>query len=790
MRYSLLLLMVCGLYQVQAQLQKKVEAFALADVELLDSPFKRAEQTNVAYILTMDPDRLLSPFLREAGLLPKAESYGNWENTGLDGHIGGHYLSALSLAAAATGDPAVQERLTYMIDELKRCQDANGDGYLGGVPGGKALWTAIAAGDIHAGKFDLNKKWVPLYNIHKTYAGLRDTWLYTHNETAKQMLVKMSDWAIKLVSQLSDEQIQDMLRSEQGGLNEVFADVAAITGDKKYLALAEQFSHRAILDPLLAGEDKLTGLHANTQIPKVIGFQRIAELEGNTDWTAAADFFWRTVVENRSVSIGGNSANEQFHDAHDFTRMITGIQGPETCNTYNMLRLSKMLYENSLDKKYINYYERALYNHILSTQEPENGGLVYFTPMRPGHYRVYSQVHTSMWCCVGSGMENHSKYGELIYAHQDDALFVNLFIPSKLHWKEHNTNITQENHFPDISNTQFLIEPAQATTFTLHLRYPEWVEPGKLQVSVNGKVQQVEPDEQGYVQLKRRWAKGDRVVLELPMHLEADQLPDSSNYYAFRYGPFVLAARYGKEDLKGLYADAGRKAHVAEGKRIALNEVPILVQSDTEKLTTHVQPIDAARLQFKLAGLYQDGGWKEMTLEPFYGIHEERYIIYWPETRRDSLLASQQHTAEREQARAALDAVTLDALDCGEQQPESDHFIRYEAANTGYSESDGTHWRSATGWFSYVLDNRSGKARSLQVSYLDQDRPYAFDVLVNGVYLTTVSQEGKASGKLVELKCALPDTLQANEKLTLRFQAKQGKQTAKITGVRLLSVST
>ncbi|HMR20154.1 MAG TPA: glycoside hydrolase family 127 protein, partial [Sphingobacterium sp.] len=375
----MLLMYTVNISMTHAQMPVLVKHFSLDNVRLTDSPFKKAQDLNIQYLLTLEPDKLLAPFLREAGLNPKAESYTNWENTGLDGHIGGHYLSALSLMYASTGDIRIKERLDYMLAELQCAQTANGNGYVGGVPGGKAIWDQVASGNIKAGSFDLNDKWVPLYNIHKTYAGLRDAYLYTGDKRARDMLIQMTDWAVRLVSRLSENQIQDMLRSEHGGLNETFADVAAITGDEKYLTLAHQFSQHAILNPLLNAEDKLTGMHANTQIPKVLGYKRIADLENNKDWSEAARFFWETVIDNRSVSIGGNSAYEHFNPTDDFSRMITGIEGPETCNTYNMLRLSKMLYHTSLDKKYMDYYEKALYNHILSTQHPENGGLVYFT---------------------------------------------------------------------------------------------------------------------------------------------------------------------------------------------------------------------------------------------------------------------------------------------------------------------------------------------------------------------------------------------------------------------------
>lgn len=471
----LLLLPLCLLASAKAQAQAEVAYFPLQDVRLLPSPFLQAQQTDLQYILALDPDRLLAPFLREAGLEPKAPSYTNWENTGLDGHIGGHYLSALAMMYAATGDTAVHRRLHYMLDELHRAQQAVGTGFIGGTPGSLKLWQEIKAGNIRAGGFDLNGKWVPLYNIHKTYAGLRDAYLYAHSPLARRMLVSLTDWMIDITSALSDEQMQDMLRSEHGGLNETFADVAAITGDGKYLTLARRFSHQAILDPLTKDEDRLTGMHANTQIPKVIGYKRVAEV-ARTDknwgydaqWDHAARFFWNTVVRHRSVCIGGNSVREHFHPANDFSSMLTDVQGPETCNTYNMLRLTKMLYQDTPRADFADYYERALYNHILASQEPQKGGFVYFTPMRPGHYRVYSQPETSMWCCVGSGLENHAKYGEFIYAHRQDTLYVNLFIPSQLSWKERGLQLTQETRFPDSGQVTLRLDKAPKQAFTLN----------------------------------------------------------------------------------------------------------------------------------------------------------------------------------------------------------------------------------------------------------------------------------------------------------------------------------
>jgi len=781
-RYILLLLLIWATL-VKSQTTSQVSYFPLQDVRLLDSPFKHAEELNKQYLLEMDADRLLAPFLREAGLTSKAASYTNWENSGLDGHIGGHYLSALSLMYASTGDAEIKSRLSYMLAELQRCQDANGNGYIGGVPGGKAIWEEIASGKIDAGGFSLNGKWVPLYNIHKTYAGLRDAYLVAGMEEAKEMLVKMADWGIRLVSNLTEEQIQDMLRSEHGGLNETFADVAAITGDKKYLKLAHQFSHQYILNPLIQQKDELTGKHANTQIPKVIGFKRIADIEENESWDQAARFFWETVVERRSVSMGGNSVSEHFNPVDDFSRMISSIEGPETCNTHNMLRLTKMLYQTSKETKYVDYYERALYNHILSSQHPETGGLVYFTPMRPGHYRVYSQPHTSMWCCVGSGIENHSKYGEMIYAHTNNELYVNLYIASTLHWKEKETAIIQENNFPTEAETRITVNPRRKKEFTLQLRHPEWVEAGALKIWVNGK-EYPAVSKNGYIPVSRKWKKGDQVVMQMPMQVRAEQLPDHTNYYSFSYGPIVLAAKMDHEEQAGLFADDSRGGHIAHGRQIPLKNIPLMV-GDSDKLASLVTPVTGKPLTFHLSNLYPDTYKAGIELIPFSTLHASRYIIYWPQATAEEAEKIRLKMAQDEEKRLQLDAATIDKVVCGEQQPESDHFIASEKSTAGVFED--TRWREAEGWFSYQLKNNDLTGKYLYVACFNNDRSRDFDILIDGERVKKLSLTG-GKGMVPEV-LILPVSEESAKKrtITVQFSAMPGSRTAKITELRLLS---
>lgn len=784
---SLILLLVLGFVSCkQAVDNTPVKYFNLSDVKLLESDFKNAQDLDKQYLLALEPDRLLAPFLREAGLEPKAESYPNWEATGLDGHIGGHYLTALSLMYAATGGEEIKQRLDYMISELKRCQEANGDGYIGGVPSGKAMWDEVKSGVIRAGGFDLNGSWVPLYNIHKTFAGLRDAWIYAGNETAKTMLIAMTDWMLELTADLNDEQVQTMLNSEHGGLNETFADVYAITGEEKYLELAKRFSHRVILDPLIKHEDELNGKHANTQIPKVIGYERIAELGGDASWADASLFFWNEVVNDRSICIGGNSVREHFHPKDDFSGMINSVEGPETCNTYNMLKLTSMLYKNNgNNSRFIDYYEKALYNHILSSINPDNGGLVYFTPMRPNHYRVYSQPQTSFWCCVGSGIENHGKYGEMIYAHSDNSLYVNLFIPSVLNWQEKETEVVLETKFPDEDKVFLTINPKETSKFQLHVRYPSWVEPGALKMLVNGKESKYQVSENGYAVVNREWQEGDKVELVLPMKVTTEQLEDGTNNYAFEYGPIVLAAETGTEDLRGLFADDSRMGHVAQGKMIPLKERPI-IGSAPESLTAMVDKKDSDKLAFSLQGLYPEE-YDGIELIPFYRVHEARYNIYWTCAAEEELQKMVQAIEKEEQARIALEEITVDKVESGEQQPESDHFVKFEGSRTGYLND--YHYRDTRRFFSYNLKNTDNKGRFIYLKYFDSPNPRSAEIIVNNNSVGTIELNGEGEDEILEKVIPLPASEHAKQELVFKVQASNNQSSIRLIEVRLLSNS-
>lgn len=778
-------LLICLLFSSSAIFAQRT-AFSLGDVKLLESPFLEAQKTDIDYVMALEPDRLLAPFFREAGLTPKAPSYENWENTGLDGHTAGHYLTALAQIVEVTNDAKVAQRLDYMLDELAKCQAANGDGYIGAIPGSHKLWSEVAKGNLKVNNFGVNDTWVPWYNLHKTFAGLRDVYLLTGNEKAKQMLVSLSQWCYNVTSKLTDDQMQEMLRAEHGGMNEVLADVAAISGDDKYLQLAKRFSHHLILDPLTHQHDQLNGMHANTQIPKVIGFERIGELTHDSVWENAADFFWQTVTSHRSIAIGGNSVSEHFNPANNFSSMIETKEGPETCNTYNMLKLSKMLWLRTGDAKYLDFYERGLFNHILSSQHPD-GGFVYFTPIRPRHYRVYSQPQQAFWCCVGSGMENHTKYGELIYAHESNDLYINLFIPSVLTWSEMGLELTQNGDLSKNESPVFSMKLKKAKQFAVKFRCPAWVNANQVLIIINNKPVVASINEAHYLVVNRKWKNNDKIELKLPMHLNAEFLPDGSKWAAFTYGPWVLGAKADTTQLVGLMADGSRMGHVANGSALPIDQAPVFI-------VNHLQPDsllsakDASSLQFAINGNVAPSSFDNLMLQPFYQIHDARYMLYWNVSTPEAYAQMQQELQAIEAAKMALDARTIDRVTPGEQQPESDHNFKYLNSESGIHMD--RHWRHAAGWFSYDLKNPNKLDAVLQITYSGGDANRRFGIYLNDKLLQMVDLVAKG-GVFYDVEYAIPaDVIKnaPNGLLTVKFEAAPGSIAGGIYGVKLLKV--
>ena len=759
--------------------------FSLNQVTLLDGPFKDAQDLNIQILLQYDLDRLLEPYYTEAGIPTSALRFPNWD--GLAGHVGGHYLSALAIHYAATGDSACKVRLDTMIAELKKCQDANGNGYLGGVPNSDELWSTLSTGN-----FTLyNSGWVPWYNVHKTYAGLRDAWLYGDNDTAKVMFLKLCDWGINIISGLSGTQIQTMLDKEFGGMNEVYADAYQITGDAKYLTAAKKFTHNTIYNSMVAGTDNLDNLHANTQIPKIIGFERIAETDSTaTTYAAASQFFWDRVVNYRSLALGGNSRSEHFPSAASCVDYTTTREGPESCNTYNMLKLTEDLFRMEPQAKYADFYERALFNHILSTQHPEHGGYVYFTPARPRHYRVYSAPNMAMWCCVGSGMENHGKYGQFIYTHKGfDSLYVNLFIASRLEWNGKGVEITQQTSFPNSDSTVLTINTASPTQFNLLVRHPWWVGSNKYKVIINGDtlVQSTSPS--SYLSIDRTWNDGDIVKIDFPMKITYETMPNVPDYLAFMYGPILLGAKTGTDDLDGLIADDSRWAHIASGPLQALYSAPIIV-SHPDSILEKFEKATGDTLKFTAPALFSNQEeYQDIEFEPFYKIHDTRYMMYWLNLSQEEYDEIIDEIEEEERYALLLDSLTVDEIATGEQQPEADHNMTTDNSHTGTHMDE--YWRDARsgGYFCYEMATEGITDLTLMVRYWgNEGGARTFDIKVDGEIIATENVTGKWNvSDFVNVEYKIPASLlEGKTQITVCFDAHESNIAGGVFYVRLL----
>jgi DUF1680 family protein len=730
---------------------------------------------------------LLAPYRKEAGLPEKAKCYPNWD--GLDGHVGGHYLSAMAMNYVATGNLECKKRMEYMISELKVCQDANGQkypdwgiGYLGGVPKSNELWPKIKAGEIGA----IWKFWAPYYNIHKMFAGLRDAWLYTGNEDAKILFLNFCDWAINITTGLSDTQMEEMLGNEHGGINESLADAYQITGDKKYLEAAKRYSHKMFLDPLSQGIDNLDNKHANTQIPKFIGFERIAELNKDEKYDKAARFFWETVISNRSLAFGGNSRREHFPSVTSCIDFINVNDGPESCNSYNMLKLTEDLFRLHPSAKYTDYYERTILNHILSSQHPEHGGYVYFTPARPRHYRVYSAPNEAMWCCVGTGMENHSKYNQFIYTHSKDTLYLNLFIASELNWKEKGIKIKQQTNFPYEEQTQLTVTEG-AASFKLLVRYPAWVGKGALKITVNGKNFTYSSLPQSYIQIDRKWKKGDVVKIILPMQNTFESIPNVPEYIAFMHGPVLLSAKTGTEDLKGLFADDGRWGQYSSGEYLPVNKAPILIEDDIKNIANKLEPIKGKPLNFKLNVKMINP--MELTLEPFYKVHDARYMMYWLSLTNKGYKVYLDSLANIEKEKLALEKRTIDYVAVGEQQPETDHDMQVEKSNRGNNLNEFFREARDDGYFSYDLATNSETNLSLYVRYWGAEwGTRKFDIYIDNEKLISEDNTNKWNLSLFQnVVYPIPDSMvKGKSQIRVKFQSLLGSTAGAVYIVRLV----
>jgi DUF1680 family protein len=734
-------------------------AFELEDVRLLGGPFKQAMELDHQYLLALDADRLLHNFRVNAGLPSSAQPLGGWEEPKgeLRGHSVGHYLSACALMYASTGDERLKAKAGYIVAELAKCQQAIGTGFLSAYP--EEFIDRVEA---------LRPVWAPYYTLHKIYAGLLDAYVHCDNSQALDVCKKFADWVITRNARLTDEQMQAMLGNEHGGMNETLANLYALTGEDKYLKIAQRFNHRAVIGPAAQREDKLTGLHANTQIPKFVGTARQYELTGEDQLKTASAFFWNTVVYERSYVIGGHSDGEAFSPKEKLSQAL-GPNTTETCNTYNMLKLTRHLFCWEPQASVADYYERALYNHILASQNPETGMMCYYVPLRTGSRKHYNTPNDSFWCCTGTGIENHAKYGDSIYFHDGKQnLWLNLFIASELNWKAKGVILRQETKYPDQADTRLVLTCEKPVEFSLRIRHPAWATAG-LVIQVNGQRRDLASKPGTYAVLTRTWQSGDTVEISMPFSLRTEGFRDNPDRFAFLNGPLVLCAEV---DSKQTY--------------------PAIV-TEQDQLLSAIKPVASQPATFTAPGrLFRVPGeerGRDLTLEPFYRMHGNRsYVVYW-----DRFTPSQWQAKETEyKAELArqkeLEARTVDYILVGHPQSERDHNLQGE--KTGDGDFSDRKWRHATdgGWFSYGLKVLSGQDQELSVTYWGSDGGNRiFDVLIDGQKLATQRLESNRPNKFYEEVYPIAaNLLQGKGKVTVKFQAHPGAWAGGVFGVRLL----
>lgn len=608
-----------GKTAVEVKVPLKAYSFDLRNVRLLDGPFKRNMEREQKWLMSIPVRSLLHSFRTNAGLFSgneggyfETKKLGGWESLDCDlrGHSTGHILSALGLMYASTRDESYKVKGDSLVKGLSDVQIAlNQHGYLSAFP--QTLIDRCIEG---------KRVWAPWYTLHKILAGLIDQYLYCDNEQALVVAEQMAGWAYKKLTPLSEKQLSVMLQNEFGGINDTFYNLYSITGKQEHLKLAEMFYHHAALDPLEKQEDQLEKKHANTFIPKVVGEARAYELTGSEKEKKITEFYWDRVVNHHSFVTGSNSDKEKFFTPDQLSKHLTGYNG-ETCNTYNLLKLTSHLFTWTSDVKYADYYEKALYNHILGQQDTTSGMVAYFLPMLSGAHKVYSTPYESFWCCVGTGFESHAKYGEAIYYHADNNLYVNLFIPSQLEWKEKGLVIRQETSFPEEETTRLIIETNGPTEMSIKLRYPSWAASGAF-VNVNGKKIEIKQKPGSYIAITRKWRTGDRIEVTYPMNLKAIPANDDPKISALVYGPIVLAGAMGTKDMRvPAFADPKLyNEYYTYDYHVPSNLLKSL-SLDVKNPGWSIKQVNGKKLTFKT----KEG----INLQPLYKMHQQRYVVYW-----------------------------------------------------------------------------------------------------------------------------------------------------------------
>jgi DUF1680 family protein len=745
----------------------------LSDVKLLGGPFEVAHQNMAKYLLELDTDRLLAGFRANSGIKSNARIYGGWETGGLSGHSLGHYLTACAQEFRRTGDVRFKEKMTAIVAGLKECQESRGDGFLSAFRFNEGfdrerlekIWAEVASGNIRSGGFDLNGMWAPWYVHHKILVGLIDVYTSTGNKEALAVADKFGQWALDITKDLTDSQWQQMLGCEYGGMNEVLAELSVQTGRKEYLALARKFYDNRVLNPIKEGKDELAGKHSNTQIPKILGLAKLYNLEKTEEDRKASEFFWNRVVNHHTYAIGGNSNGEYFGPPDEFAARLSS-NTCETCNTYNMLRLTQQLFAWDKDVKRMEYYERAYFNHILASQDPDTGGVTYFMPLASGSRRHFSSKTNDFTCCHGTGMENHTKHADSVYFEEGgNTLYVNLFMPTEVNWRSGKLKIRQETEFP-LGNTVKLEILEGSGERELKVRHPEWSK-GTLEFLVNGKVA-VRSEKPGYVSIKRTWKKGDTLEFALNMSPWIEEPKKPGQPKVLLTGPIVLGADLGP----------------ANGP---VPRTPVLVTGGKD-VSVWLKPVPQKPGQFRV---WDEAKPEPLVFKPFYQLSKSRYAVYFDFFSEEEWAKAEAEYRAEEARMRDLEARTVDQTMIGQMQPERDHNLTSERNDV--RDVNGRNYRTpmAGGWFEFEMKVDGSVANELVMTYWGNDRVFPeYTILVDGEKLVEETMEGAPLNKFFDRSYKIPESLtKGKQKVKIRVQAKEGKWGPSTAGARIVRVA-
>lgn len=765
--------------KIQPAVADTARPLPLAAVRLTGGPLKHAQELDARYLLSLEPDRMLAFYRKLAGLAPRAEGYTGWDAEGrqLTGHIAGHYLSAVSLMFAATGDARFKQRADYIVGELKLVQDAHGDGFAGALQGVKTAFSEVSHGNIRSANFDLNGLWSPWYTLHKTFAGLRDAYRHTGNQTALDIEVKFARWAAMFLEPMDDATIQRMLATEFGGMNEMMADLYADTGDRRWLDLSYKFEHKAVMEPLKNGQDPLSSLHGNTQVPKAIGSAARYAYAGDRGDRAAAATFWDRVVNHHTFATGGHGKDEYFREP-DLLGNITEGRTAETCNVYNMLKLTRKLFALQPDIRYAEFHERALFNHILGSMDSDDGATCYMVPVGSAVRREYADMHRSFTCCVGTGMESHALHGLGIYYESGDKLFVNLYAPSTAQWEAAGIKIAMATTFPEGDAATIALDARAPREFTLALRRPSWAGAG-FAVRVNGQAVAQVPNAGSYVEIKRTWKSGDTVALTLPKTLRLERLADNPKKGIVMWGPLVLAGDLGP-------APRRRDDGDGDGVRSAPPEPAAIV---TERpLTELLKPVNGKPATFLALGVARTVSGEYATdveFRPFYSVHRRVYSAYWDVLTPMAFAAKVAEADAEKQRQAELEQATIAVLSTIEPAAEKPFNQRGEESTI--VRNDGRPGRRSAKWFSYDLPVEGAEVTLVVTYNTDNRRARTFDILVDDVRIGNGVMPQTSVAKFIDMHYRVPAPLVTGRKtITVRFVATGGNEVAPVFAIRTI----